>query len=349
MTLRERIRLAAWLQRFWQRRPNPTPVYHWELLKSRWQSVMTALQKHRLADEHELQLCMPILRHDLLSALGNLSAQIGVVSSCYDEVEQEELTPRHWYEEVAQLEDEFVSISFDPQKGKLRVETPVITLGEMCLGAFAIELVKRDQELSIQCFQFIALDPEPPSTDSSVTHPHVKDQELCAGDAKVPIRKALESGRIADAFLLMLSVLQHYNGSSAFVKLEAWGGISCSSCSRSVSPDDSYHCRCCQAVLCDECSTSCTSCSDTLCLSCVQGCAVCKADCCESCLETSDASGVSLCRDCRVRCADCDKVLSIREVNEDDFCEGCAASELDDSDSEAHELEENQPKEVLAP
>ncbi|MFT3882007.1 MAG: hypothetical protein QM703_20420 [Gemmatales bacterium] len=158
MTIRERIGLAAWLRQLWQRRSNPTPAYHWELLRSRWQSVMTAAQKHRLAEEHKLRLCMPMLRHDLLSALGNLSAQIGVVISCYDEVEQEELSPRHWYEEVVQLEDEFVSISFDPQKDKLRVETPVITLGEICLGAFAIELVKREQLLSIECLHFIALD-----------------------------------------------------------------------------------------------------------------------------------------------------------------------------------------------
>jgi hypothetical protein len=64
-----------------------------------------------------------------------------------------------------------------------------------------------------------AVDPNPATNDEEVTHPHVKSNGLCAGDATVPIQAALQDGRICDAMLLVNAVLQHYNPASPYVSL----------------------------------------------------------------------------------------------------------------------------------
>jgi hypothetical protein len=46
-------------------------------------------------------------------------------------------------------------------------------------------------------FSIIALEPNPAAGRPDVTHPHVIEKRLCAGDAVNPIRTALESGRLA--------------------------------------------------------------------------------------------------------------------------------------------------------
>ncbi len=208
-------------------------------------------------------------------------------------------------------------MTFHPEEGKLRVETPVITLGDICLGAFAIDLKQKGNGISIQRFEIVALQPEPASTDSTVTHPHVKDGELCAGDAKVPIKAALESGRITDAFLLIQSTLLTYNSRSAYVKLDQWHGISCSDCSRTINPDDSYSCQGCDHHLCDQCYSSCSSCSSTFCPECIRGCSSCKCSYCDACLELSARTDKPLCCDCRTSCDRCGNVLSTDEIDED--------------------------------
>jgi hypothetical protein len=352
MSIRQRLQLALWLQQFWQRQALPFPemTYQWEVLKSRWYAAERALSQCQLANQHRLQLCLPMLRQALLSALSNLSEQIAVLRDSYALNEQMVVPPRHWYEEVVQLEEEFNRVTFNAKEDRLRVETPSITLENICLGAFAIEMVKEDSELSMQCIQIVALDPEPANTDPDVVHPHVKNGELCTGDAKVPIRKALESGRVTDAFLLILSTLQTYNHRSAYVTLAQWHGINCSSCSRTSSSEDSFHCHRCQCALCDECYSSCTSCSETACPGCIQGCAVCHADFCDACLETSEVSDRSLCSKCRTSCSQCSKVLSIRELQDNDLCLVCSEQEdSDDPENSSPELETEPSQEVLAP
>lgn len=348
MSIRERLRLAAWLQELWRRQSKPFPEtpYHWDLLQSRWQAAWTALHRCQLAIKHRLQLCLPSLRQALVSALSHLSAQIGVLSSCYEIVEREELTLRHWYEEVVQLEDEFLKVSFDPEEGRLRVETPVITLTEVYLGAFAIDFRKEERELSVASFRIEALDPQPASKDEDVVHPHVKAGEICPGEGKVPIRAALESGRLADAFLLVLSVLKTYNSRSAYVKLEEWHGVSCFDCSIIVSQDDSYLCHRCRESLCQNCTSSCSSCSETFCPECVQGCSSCRTSCCEACLENSEGSGRSLCQDCRTSCDQCGKELGLDEVDDAHLCRDCA-KEADSGETEIDsDIVDDQPQEV---
>ena len=199
---RQRIRLASWLHQLWQKQASAFPElpYEWSLLLSRWEGIQQSFRRCQLALQHRLLLCLPELQRELGSALRNEADLISSLRSAYEPVVQEDLTFRHWHEEVQQLYEEFNTVTFEKNEGKLRVETPVITLGKICLGAFAIDFKKGRHGLSIQSFEIVALNPEPACTDSEVTHPHVKDGELCAGDAKVPIRAALEAGRLTDAF-----------------------------------------------------------------------------------------------------------------------------------------------------
>lgn len=327
---RQRIRLVAWLQQLYQFQTDPLPggSYEWRLLASRWESLRLALYRCQLAEKHALKLCLPGLRQDLLHALRNLSEQISSLRSHYDVYQSEELSYRHLYEEVEQLHEEFGRVTLTPNKGTLRVETPVITLGKICLGAFAIDFKKEGQGFSMERFEIVALQPEPAQSDSSITHPHVKEGELCAGDAKVPIRKALESGRIADAFLLIQSTLQTYNGRSAYVKMDQWFGIPCFDCSRSINPDDSYSCESCHHAFCSNCYSSCASCSSLSCPECLQGCSSCNSSCCSACLEPSERTDSQLCSDCRMTCGSCGKVVATDDIDEEEqVCVDCIESE----------------------
>ncbi|MFT3879661.1 MAG: hypothetical protein QM703_08375 [Gemmatales bacterium] len=323
---RQRIRLASWLQHLWQpqHRTLHEASYEWELLASRWESLRLALYRCQLADKHGLLLCQPELKQDLQRALRNLAQQTSTLDDFYEVVHHEDLTFRHWFEEVEQLYAEFNGVTFQPEEGKLRVETPIITLGDICLGAFAIDFRKKSTSISIHDFQIVALQPEPANTEPSVFHPHVKDGELCAGDAKVPIRLALESGRLTDAYLMILSTLQTYNSRSAYVQLSQWQGIPCFDCSRTINPDDSFTCESCQHSLCDQCFSSCSSCSSTYCPECIKGCSSCKSSSCEACLEPSERDDKPLCRNCRTSCGRCGQIVAVEEIDEDEqVCLDC--------------------------
>lgn len=325
MAKRLRIRLVAWLQQLWQHQSTRLLELssEWQQLASRWESLHRARQRCLLAVKHGLMLSLPELQQDLIHALGNLSEQIATLRTCTEVAHRDDHSFRHWFEEVDQLYDEFSSVTFQPDASTLRVETPVIKLRDICLGAFAIDFKKKGSAVSMQCFEVVALQPEPASTDSEVVHPHVKDGELCAGDAKAPLTAAMASGRLVDAFLLIQSTLQTYNSRSAYVKLEQWYGVSCSDCSRTMSPDDSYSCLECDHRLCNQCTSSCSTCSSTYCPECIRSCASCNGSCCEACLEPSDRTGKLLCRDCRTSCDHCGKLVGTDEVDEEDVCPDC--------------------------
>jgi len=342
---RQRIRLASWLQQLWQQQNKAlTEVsYEWGLLISRWENLRLALLLYRLADEHGLSLCQLKLRQELQHTLRNFMEQISTLTSCFEVDPQDVLGFRHWYEEVEQLHEEFNTVTFQPGEGKLRVETPMITLGQVCLGAFAIDFHKKSTGISIHDFEMVALQPEPANTDSDVIHPHVKGGELCAGDAKAPIRSALESGRLTDACLLIQSTLQTYNSRSAYVKLEQWYGVQCFDCSRTINPEDSFTCEGCQHTLCDQCFSSCSTCSSTYCPECMKGCSSCRSSYCDTCLEPSERDDKPLCRNCRTSCGRCGQIVAVEEFDEEEqVCLDC----LDDHEEELPSIN---PKEMTTP
>lgn len=338
MPNRKLIRLGIWLQRCWRQSclSFPEMEYEWRQFRGRWEAVQLAYRRCCLAATRGLSLCLPELQRQLEQALRYLAELNSVLSSTYQPINPPELTLRHWLEEVTQLHDEFDSVTFVKNEGKIRVETSPITLRDIYLGPFAIDLRLKGETISILNFEIVALDPQASSHDSEVTHPHVKEGELCAGDAKVPIRAALEAGRLVDAFLLIQSTLQTYNRQSAYVTLDKWFGVTCSDCSETVDPEYSYTCEGCRCTMCSQCISSCSSCSTSYCPSCIGGCADCKADCCSGCLEESESNQSSYCRQCRARCNKCGNLAGKEELDaENQYCPECKEDDLEPEPSEA--------------
>jgi hypothetical protein len=278
--------------------------------------------------EHGLSLCLPNLKKQLAQCLRCLVDSAVAMNSVYAQEDQPVLSLRHWLEEITQLNDEFDGVVISKADRKIKVEIPPLTLSDVYLGAFAIEFRLKDETPTLANFEIVALDPQPASSDSGLHHPHVRDHEICAGDAKVPVRQALETGRLVDAFLLIQATLQNYNRQSAYLTLDKWHGVACTDCSETVDPEDSYTCESCHCTLCSQCISSCSSCSSSRCPGCLCSCADCKADCCPGCLDESESNQSSYCRHCRARCGNCGGLVGKEELDpEKQFCPGCFEEE----------------------
>jgi hypothetical protein len=176
------------------------------------------------------------------------------------------------------------------------------------------------RQANATAFEIVALTPNPPDCSEDVTHPHVRDGQLCAGEATDPIARALEQGRIADAFLAVRSVLQTYNAGSPFVSLSDWHGQPCSECGGTVHDDEGYHCEQCGQTCCEDCTGWCD---------------VCESSFCRSCLEEDIESGRMCCRSCRHRCDACNRIVDSRSfVEETGLCPECHEEHLNEQENE---------------
>ncbi len=217
--------------------------------------------------------------------------------------------------ELDQLESEFDSVCLDLKERTLSVTTDPITLDGLYLGPFKIllDLGTLAAGGSRPQYQVIAIDPNPAHTNELVTHPHVRDEELCEGDAAASIQSALLAGRVCDFFMLVRSVLQHYNPDSPYVAIGQWEGTACSDCGHVVSDDDRYNCEGCENDFCDGCIGCCRLCDESRCPSCLKNCAACSRSICGGCS--------SFCRECEVRICD--------ECVHDDLCPACREKEVE--------------------
>ena len=139
-------------------------------------------------------------------------------------------------------EAEFERFDYDAKQQTLSITTEPIRLENVYLGEFSIQLhIDRLSQVPRRrnVYRIVAEDPHPATSNDSVTHPHVRDEELCAGDATAAINAALETGRICDFFLLVRSVLMTYNGHSPYVPLAEWNGRACNDCGYVTDSDDS--------------------------------------------------------------------------------------------------------------
>jgi hypothetical protein len=221
--------------------------------------------------------------------------------------------------ELRQVEDEFGELRIDLRNKTISAHTDPITLEGVYLGPFAIQLYwpRLVQEAGVECFDIVALEPNPPPNDESVTHPHVKHQRLCAGEATVPLKKAMEQGRLADAFCLIRGVLNHYNPASPHVALDEWDGLECYDCGATMSSSDASRCDECENQICSDCGCDCGNCSKVLCGSCLVRCAICADRFCEGCLKASAHSKKFCCPRCTTPCSVCKAVLAKGEPNPD--------------------------------
>lgn len=237
--------------------------------------------------------------------------------------------------ELQQLEDEFESFEIDLKEGLVGVTTPPIVLEEIHLGPFSIELhVNRlSDRLGSECFNCISLEPNPAASREDTTHPHVQDGHICAGDANLPVTAALKEGRIADAFLLIQSVLQNYNEDSPYISLENWSGRRCDDCDYVVDSDSLCFCEGCERDICEDCYSSCD---------------MCDSGCCRSCLETDTVSGNRCCSACRHTCSECQRTVDSESFDEEtELCPGCLEKQKQQEETE-HEHESESIKPAVA-
>jgi len=181
-------------------------------------------------------------------------------------------------EELKQLQEEFGNMDFDNTECALFVMTEPITLEDVYLGPFKIqlELDKLGELYTNVCYHVIALDPNPAATSEDVTHPHVSNEQLCEGDGASAIRAALEEGRLVDFFTMLRSILNTYNPDSPYIALQDWNGTPCYDCGHVCVRDDCHYCSFCDHDYCDECSSYCRLCDEALCLGCGGQCPQCE-------------------------------------------------------------------------
>ena len=113
-------------------------------------------------------------------------------------------------EDLVQARNEFGHVSFHATDQAVAVETDPITLERVYLGPFRI-LIRLDRLANCTVdatIEVVAVNPHPATGNGRVTHPHVSDGRLCAGEATGPLAAALQDGRICDTFLLVRSVLE---------------------------------------------------------------------------------------------------------------------------------------------
>lgn len=252
-------------------------------------------------------------------------------------------TVKDVYEDLVQTQDEFGDLTYEPREGQLAVVTESIELDGVYLGTFQIELYvcKLPQIRSATVYNVVALDPQPAQGNVHVTHPHVSENRLCAGDATVPIHEALVSGRLCDVFMLVRSVLTHYNSASPYVAIENWQGRSCHECGRIAPSDESYWCSGCENELCDECAFNCARCDDNYCRSCLEECEGCESLFCPSCRTTCPDCETVVCQSCRGE-GQCD-CLADDEENDDDESEEDIVAGDGDRPREEHPDPETPP------
>ena len=131
----------------------------------------------------------------------------------------------------------------------------------------------------------IALEPNPSANNEEVTHPHVQNQELCEGEGILPIRHALQHGRLGDFFQIVSQILHTYNPGSAYVSLGDWDGVSCAACGYTVAEDERTSCWATSDIVCYECAVTCPDCDHDFAPDSVTPCTECEEKHCHECLD----------------------------------------------------------------
>jgi hypothetical protein len=224
-------------------------------------------------------------------------------------------------EELLQAEEEFEGLRYYPEDQILAIVTDTIELEGIYLGDFEVQLhiaALGDPNFR-NIYRVVALDPHPSMRNEAVTHPHISEERLCAGDAGAAIDTALAGGRICDFFILVRSVLTNYNRDSAYVTLEDWDGAACHDCGGVMGEDDTYYCTSCDNDFCGECSSCCARCDETTCLGCLETCPVCEDSVCGGCMTRCPECGERLCSRCReeARCPCLNEEPENEEVTDD--------------------------------
>lgn len=240
-------------------------------------------------ERNALYLCLD----DLEDSIRHLTNQLG-----RDPIEPPTL--RAVLDDLREISDEFGGVRYESGGACLVAVTEPIVLEDIALGQFELRIslnaLARGEPLD--ALHAVALAPNPCSADDGITHPHVNKERICLGDATTAFQSALQSGRLADAFLIARAVLTTYNSDSPYCKLDAWYGRPCSDCGHIADGDDLYWCEGCEKDFCDECFSSCAACGTSSCDGCLTGCRLCDERVCDDCLSQCSTCGTTLCNGC---------------------------------------------------
>jgi hypothetical protein len=334
------IRLARRWQDAWEatRKPKPALDTAWERLESRFDIARQVRQRFDFASVRQFPVGVRNLTADLGYHLGELARLLASLREDFTAKRPPPANLASWLADVRQLEDEFGAVEVRWKETVVRVVTDPITLRDVELGPFAIDFHwdRLGSAKGVNCFDFIALEPNPAAGRDEIVHPHVQGHDLCAGDATAPLQRALEQGRFPEAFLIIRSVLATYNSSSPYVALEQWSGSPCRDCGRRVEDEDRYACESCDADMCEHCATSCAACQSSRCNGCLDVCAICDALYCSGCLE-SIRENERICPRCFELCAQCGTRVPKDELI-DRLCPDCIPEEESENDDELIEI-----------
>ena len=263
----------------------------------------------------------------LRTSLPETTRELSALTYTFDRLDDPPIPGwRDLFDELNHLADEFGGYTFVAASRTLSVTTEPIELEDVYLGPFEIELdLGRLADVEHRApYRIIAVDPHPATGNESVTHPHVSQQQLCAGEAVTSIRAALLSGRIADFCLLVRAVLANYNPESPYVELADWQGVLCEDCGGRVHEDERIRCEHCETVACNDCTQTCASCGYCFCGNCVSLCPNCEEDVCTHCTAACIACRRRVCIGCLddQRCPDCTESEQPDETTETEPQEG---------------------------
>ncbi len=213
---------------------------------------------------------------------------------------------REIFDDLTALQSEYSDFNLDFGEQTISVTTEPIELEDTLLGAFEIVLEVKYLP-QVQSYRIEAADPSPASTCDATTHPHVQGENLCEGEAHLPIKLALAQGRLFDFFAIVNQTMHTYNEHSAYISLSDWAGAECRDCGETVSDDDISSCSRCDSPICGGCTCSCNSCDDVYCGDCTTMCSGCQGVFCGSCISSCDRCEQPFCRDCLTenQCDDC--------------------------------------------
>jgi hypothetical protein len=221
------------------------------------------------------------------------------------------------FRDIMALETEFTEVKADPEVPEICVTTQSIILDGIDLGAFEIHL-NLESIGEPSPYRVVAVEPNPASTNESVTHPHIQDETLCEGEGRTAIRAAVEAGRLYDFFVLVHQILSTYARGDAYVELKDWHGVPCSDCGSLIREDECVPCRSCEDTLCGDCAVTCQVCGDYQCNSCTTTCSACDDLVCDSCMG---------------RCSKC-RTAARSDCLVDGLCNPCQEEEESNDESE---------------
>jgi hypothetical protein len=262
-----------------------------------WQRLSRTFGLLQLATSRQWSIASRDLIEDLDSVLNQLEIELrGVRRELTSRLRpRHRSTPGDVYADLSALATEFEELTIDLQQRTVAVQTEPIELEGTDLGRFQIVLKWPDLG-GHRAYRVRALDPQSATGSREVTHPHVRNDELCEGDGSVAIAAALAEGRLLEFFLLVRQVLETYNPDSAFIPLDRWDGVNCQDCGDRMPADEAGHCDRCEDPLCSDCSIGCDRCHAYVCNGCSSLCEACESSHCTSCL--TNESGRLLCDTC---------------------------------------------------